>query len=256
MRTRRVRPDPIARSAFEVGVYDPLPGRDTLVDCCGAHIDAVLRVPHVPAHEQAGTVRAVAAAPGRARAGQGVPLAVLVDSDRVGLRVLWEAVVQADRGEGPLDRDRLARATSAIWSLQDMWVQSMTDAYQKAAQEKILARERERSALVGALLDGHARDAKELWDAVEALRLPHDSVRPPSLPPATWTSCVLFTRTAGVPGVALQSWMTGKVSPMTREAIRDPLADRSSRRRTRPFSSSTTSLRKSALFVRWTPSCL
>ena len=44
----------------------------------------------------------------------------------------------------------------------------------KTAHEKILARERERSALVGALLDGHIQDAQDLWDTVEALRLPHD----------------------------------------------------------------------------------
>jgi sugar diacid utilization regulator len=44
----------------------------------------------------------------------------------------------------------------------------------KRAHEKVLARERERSALVGALLDGHIHDAHELWDTVEALRLPHD----------------------------------------------------------------------------------
>ena len=44
----------------------------------------------------------------------------------------------------------------------------------KWAHEKIQALERERSALVGAVLDGHIQDAQDLWDTVEALRLPHD----------------------------------------------------------------------------------
>jgi hypothetical protein len=58
-------------------------------------------------------------------------------------------------------------------------------------------------------------------------------------------------------GFQLVNWFrVASVISMTSEAIRDPLADRSSRRRTRPFSSATTNLRKSALFVRWTPSCL
>jgi hypothetical protein len=77
--------------------------------------------------------------------------------------VLWEAVLRAGRGEDRLDRDRLARAASGMWSLHDLWVQGMTDAYRTAAHEKALARERERSDMVGAVLDGHIQDAQDLW---------------------------------------------------------------------------------------------
>jgi hypothetical protein len=103
-----------------------------------------------------------------------VPLAVLVEFYRVGLRVLWEAVMQACGGEGVPGED-LADAVRTVWRLQDVWVQTMTDAYYKESRETILSRERERSALVGALLDGFVQDAAELWDVAEALRLPHDS---------------------------------------------------------------------------------
>lgn len=149
--------------------------RHRLLDQCRAHIDAVLRLPRVPGPEQAGTVQAVAAAHGRAGAAEGIALAVLLDSYRVGFRVLWEAVEQVDLGEGPLDRDGLIRAASAMGSLHAAWAQSLTQAYHTAAEREIVARERERSALVGAVLDGPGRDAGELWDLVEALRLPHDS---------------------------------------------------------------------------------
>lgn len=73
-------------------------------------------------------------------------------------------------------RCRHARSlgASGVWSPHAIWVQGMTDAYQKAAHEKILARERERSDLVGAVLDGHIHDGRDSWDTVEALRLPHD----------------------------------------------------------------------------------
>jgi hypothetical protein len=111
---------------------------------------------------------------GRARAADGVPLAVLMDSYRVGLRVLWEAVLRADRCPRALDYDGLVRAASALWDLTDILLPSMTEAYQKAVHEKALARERERAGLVGALVDGHAEDARQLWDTIEALRLPHD----------------------------------------------------------------------------------
>jgi hypothetical protein len=103
-----------------------------------------------------------------------MPLAVLMDSYRVGLRVLWEAVLHADRGPRALDHDGLVRAASALWDLTDVLLPSMTDAYQKAVHEKAVARERERAALVGTLVDGHVGDDQQLWDTVEALRLPHD----------------------------------------------------------------------------------
>jgi hypothetical protein len=51
----------------------------------------------------------------------------------------------------------------------------MTDAYYKESRETILSRERERSALVGAVLDGRVQDPGELRDVAEALWLPCDS---------------------------------------------------------------------------------
>jgi PucR C-terminal helix-turn-helix domain/GGDEF-like domain len=154
----------------EMGDYKSLVPQEVVLESCRAAVDAIWQVPcaHAPA------IRAMAAAYGRARAADGVPLAVLMDSYRIGLRVLWEAVLQADRGVGALDRDGLAHAASALWDLTDILLPSMTEAYQKAVHEKALARERERAALVGVLLDGHARDVQQLWDTIEALRLPHD----------------------------------------------------------------------------------
>jgi len=88
--------------------------------------------------------------------------------------VLWAAVLGGGGAEDRLDRDCLARAASAVWCLHDLWVQGMTDAYHKAVHEKALVRERERSVLVAAVLDGRIHDVQDLWDTVEALRLPHD----------------------------------------------------------------------------------
>jgi hypothetical protein len=154
----------------EMGEYQSLMRPEVVRESCRTHVDTIeqARCAHDPA------IRAMAAAYGRARAADGVPLAVLMDSYRVGMRVLWEAVLQADRGAGALDRDGLARAGSALWELTDILLPTMTETYQKAVHEKVLARERERSALVGALLDGDVRDAQHLWDTIETLRLPHD----------------------------------------------------------------------------------
>jgi PucR C-terminal helix-turn-helix domain len=158
----------------EAPVHEALPAREMLVRTCRAHLDTLLRLPDLPPSRRVEAARRVAADQGRTSAGQGMPLAPLIDRYRVGLRVLWEAVLRGGRGEDRLDRDRLARAASAVWSLHDIWVQGTTDAYHQAVHEKALARERERSALIGAVLDGHIQEAQDLWDTVEALRLPHD----------------------------------------------------------------------------------
>jgi hypothetical protein len=154
----------------EMGDYGSLMPPEVVLESCRTHVDTIDRARC--AHAEA--IRAMAADYGRARAADGVPLAVLMDSYRVGMRVLWEAILQADHGAGALDRDGLARAGSALWELTDILLPTMTEAYQKAVHEKVLARERERSALVGALLDGHVGDAQQLWDTIEALRLPRD----------------------------------------------------------------------------------
>jgi hypothetical protein len=157
-----------------VGAYRTPPAREQIWQDCCAHLDAVLQAPDLPAGQQAGTVRAVAAAHGRAGAAEGVPLALLVDSYRQGLRVLWEAVLQA-YGAEDVPGEELASAASAVWRLQDLWMQSMTDAYYRESREAILSREREKSALVGAVLDGHVQDTGTSREVAEALRLPHDS---------------------------------------------------------------------------------
>jgi DNA-directed RNA polymerase specialized sigma24 family protein len=157
-----------------VGAYHTLPAREDIRQDYGAHLDAVMQAPDLPAGQQAGAVRAVAAAHGRAGVGEGLPLAMLVEFYRVGLRVLWEAVLEACGGESA-PGDDLAAAVLTVWRLQDVWVHSMTDAYYKESRETILCRERERSALVDAVLDGRVQDPGELRDAAEALRLPPDS---------------------------------------------------------------------------------
>jgi hypothetical protein len=154
----------------EMGDYRSLMPEEVVLDSCRAFVDTVGQAHCV--HDPA--IRAMAAAYGHARAVDGVPLAVLMDSYRVGLRVLWEAVLQADGGANALDRDGLVRAASALWDVTDVLLPGMTEAYQRAVHEKALARERERAALVGALVDGEIQDAQRLWDTVEALRLPHD----------------------------------------------------------------------------------
>jgi DNA-directed RNA polymerase specialized sigma24 family protein len=84
----------------------------------------------------------------------------------------------------------------------------MTEAYHKAVHEKALARERERSALAGALLEGHARDAQQLWDTIEALRLPHDS-----------PYVVVAAEAAEVPGMSEQEKLRAVENRLARAGV-------------------------------------
>ena len=157
-----------------VGVYHLLPTREKILKDYGAHLDAVMHAQALPADQQAQAVRAVSVAHGRASADEGMPLAILMEFYRLGMRVLWEAVLQTRGGKG-VPGEELADAVWAVWRLQDAWVQSMTGAYYKESREMIRSQEREKSALAGAVLDGQVQDPGELWDVAEALRLPHDS---------------------------------------------------------------------------------
>jgi hypothetical protein len=141
------------RILTEMRDYQSLVPNEVVLESSRAHVDTIGRA--ACAHDPA--ISAMAADYGRARAADGVPLAVLMDSYRVGLRVLWEAVLRADRCPRALDYDGLVRAASALWDLTDILLPSMTEAYQKAVHEKALARERERAGLVGPWSTGMPR---------------------------------------------------------------------------------------------------
>src|SRR4051794_520203 len=113
--------------------HHTVPERARIQTAYGAHLDAVLRASELPVPEQAPAVRAVATDFGRTAASGGEPLAIQMEFYRLGLRVLWEAVVQ-DGGEGV--------RPEVVWRLQDTWVQNMTAAYHRESREAIRWRER------------------------------------------------------------------------------------------------------------------
>src|SRR5258707_13454721 len=93
-----------------VGMYHTLPAREEILQHCGAHLDAMLQAPGLPAGQLGRAVRGVAAAYGRACAAEGGPLAMLVECYRGGLRVVWEGVRQACGGEGVAGGERAGGA--------------------------------------------------------------------------------------------------------------------------------------------------
>jgi GGDEF-like domain len=109
---------------------------------------------------------------GTRRAAQHAPLPAVMAAYRIGFRHLWEAMVTYARRRGLASSDALVGAASTLWAAHDTYTDTMTTAYRDAMTTEMIRNERERSALVDALLDGRLSDMTDIWDAAELLRLP------------------------------------------------------------------------------------
>lgn len=157
------------RIVAEVSFYrdQPTVPPAELRDSCRAHLEYVLGSLGTP------SVRDVSPAEhnGRRRADADVPLPALMDAYRVGTRFIWECFVAEAERSGTPDSATLVRASSQVWLLQTNFIEAMSAGYRGAMTARVLTREHERSALVGALLEGRITETRTLWEAAEMLRL-------------------------------------------------------------------------------------
>lgn len=109
---------------------------------------------------------------GRLRAVQGVPLAAVMTAFRVMFSQIWTRMVDQARRTKAVSSDVLVDAASDIWAVHDTFAEAMASAYREAAMEQALRDERERSALVAALLEGRALEDATVWEIADLLRLP------------------------------------------------------------------------------------
>jgi hypothetical protein len=135
---------------------------------CRANVEFVLRSIR---EEQLADVSA-AEETGRRRAEQGVPLPYVMAAFRVGFNTIWQRVVDHARRGGTPPSDVLVDVASAVWSDHDTFAEAMASAYRDAAMAQVLRDERERSALVAALLEGRVLEDTTVWDIADLLRLP------------------------------------------------------------------------------------
>jgi hypothetical protein len=108
---------------------------------------------------------------GRNRAALGVPLPAVMAAYRVGCRCVWQAFVAEAGRDGLVTEATLVGVASDVWLMQDRFTQAMTGGYREELTARMLASERERSALVAALIDGRLTDTAATWDAADVLRL-------------------------------------------------------------------------------------
>ena len=111
---------------------------------------------------RSGTIRAVV----------GTPLPAVMESYRVGCRLLWEEIVDLAAARPHIGREALIRATARIWMAQDVFTNAMATAYRDEMTRQVLTRADERVALVEALLEGRVLEEAGLWEIATVLRLP------------------------------------------------------------------------------------
>ncbi|MFE6925482.1 PucR family transcriptional regulator [Nocardia sp. NPDC057663] len=111
----------------------------------------------------------VAAAIGRNRAGQGVPLEVMLRTFRLGGQIVWEALLDRAREVPDVDFREIAAAT---WSVIDSMSSALVTSYRRTELEQVRRDERRRHGLIEDLLAGSAHDATFAARAARELNLP------------------------------------------------------------------------------------
>lgn len=109
---------------------------------------------------------------GQLRAEQGAPLPVVMSAFRILFSQIWVHLVRSSRTQGAVSNAALVDAASELWSAHDTFAEEMAAAHRETTMARTLRDERERSALVGALLEGRPMSEPAVWDAADILRLP------------------------------------------------------------------------------------
>jgi hypothetical protein len=109
---------------------------------------------------------------GRRRARQRAPLPEVMAAYRVGFRFVWETLVVEAQERGRTSSEALVAAASALWVGNDEYTDAMATSYRETLTADLRHDERERTAMVEALLDGAIPGSSSTWEIADLLRLP------------------------------------------------------------------------------------
>jgi hypothetical protein len=109
---------------------------------------------------------------GRRRARQRAPLPEVMAAYRVGFRFVWETLVARAHERGRTSSEALVAAASALWVGNDEYTDAMATSYRETLTADLRHDERERTAMVEALLDGGVPGSSSTWEIADLLRLP------------------------------------------------------------------------------------
>ncbi|WP_280433914.1 PucR family transcriptional regulator [Nocardia carnea] len=111
----------------------------------------------------------VAAAIGRQRAEQGVPLEAMLRTFRLGGRIVWEALL--DRA-GEVPPAEFRETGTAMWAVIDRMSSALVTSYRNTEMDRVRRDERRRHSLIEDVLAGQARDSLFAARAARELDLP------------------------------------------------------------------------------------
>jgi len=80
-------------------------------------------------------LRTAASEVGRRRAQQGLPLAALLHSYRLDLRILWEAIIREGRAAGVAGDEGFLESSIVVWEAVEANTAEVVDAYRRAREE-------------------------------------------------------------------------------------------------------------------------
>jgi len=106
------------------------------------------------------------------RAGDGVPLASLMEAYRVGFRCVWDAVMKESSVHNHVNGEAMRVLTAKVSAAQDIYTDAMATAYREEKARRVLSDESERSALIDSVLRGRLFEQWSVWEAADYLRLP------------------------------------------------------------------------------------
>ncbi|MGW1677406.1 PucR family transcriptional regulator [Saccharopolyspora sp. NPDC002376] len=148
--------------------YSPVPKED-LWEGCRKYLERIL---HILSGAVAGPDGDdVAAAIGRRRAEQGVPLEVMLRTFRLGGRIVWESLVDQAHQDGA-DPDAMLGVATSIWTVIDGLSSTLSTSYRNTELERVRRDDQRRHALVEDLLAGRARDIAFAQRTAKELDLP------------------------------------------------------------------------------------
>ncbi|WP_425286442.1 PucR family transcriptional regulator [Actinopolyspora xinjiangensis] len=148
--------------------YRPVP-REDLWEGCANYLARALHV--LSGRVPRGEDDSVAAAIGRRRAEQGVPLEVMLRTFRLGGRILWEALVERAHAD-KVDPDAVLGAATTMWTVIDALSSALSTSYRNTELEQLRSDDQRRHALVEDLLGGRARDTAFAQRTAKELDLP------------------------------------------------------------------------------------
>lgn len=176
---RRLRPNTsaivdriVARMYAEVPVYGTGAAgpREGVTAIVRANVDDAFDRMSGDKHDLGGAI-----ASGRTRAQQGVALADVLTSFRMGYDVLLEEMVTAARQPPALPAQEMVDMSRSVFRLHNLVGDTLIHAYRDEARHLLLTRERERAALVNVLLADNVGLATVV-EVAEMLGLPMEGV--------------------------------------------------------------------------------